>query len=223
MKNIWNEETIIQFVNQHPEIISRNTLEKASQSAYKAALRLNMLDELFGNRLKERYVCSPEKVLIFMKEHPEIETRTMLKKASEEIYNAAYRFNMMNDLFQPVERWNKDKISKFIEDNNIKNGKQLKKLSDSAYNLARRNNWLLYFFGEDVSYDNDYKGYCVYVYKIEQYHAIYVGLTSNPKQRDLQHLTPNQNGKYDSLGVFCKEHNINIPKMEIIIDKLSPS
>jgi hypothetical protein len=62
----------------------------------------------------------------------------------------------------------------------------------------------------------------VYIYKVEQYHAIYVGLTSNPLQRDRQHLTPNKNGKYDSLGNFCKEHNVPIPTMEIIKDKLSP-
>jgi hypothetical protein len=99
MRNIWNRESILEFIDQHPEIISRNTLEKASQSVYKAALRLNMLNELFGNRLKERNVWSPEKVLEYMKEHPEIKSRNMLKKASEEIYNAAYRFNLIDILF----------------------------------------------------------------------------------------------------------------------------
>lgn len=99
----------------------------------------------------------------------------------------------------------------------------MKKFSLSIYNSAKYFKLFKQLFGESDDNFNKLNGYCVYLYKIEELKAIYVGLTVQPLQRDLQHITPNSKGEYDSLGTYCKKNNVPIPKMEIVKDNLTPS
>jgi len=91
-------------------------------------------------------------------------------------------------------------------------------MSSSCYHYAYKMGILDDIFGK---IDEKFMGYCVYVYKIQETHTIYVSLTHSPQTRDMQHLTPNKYGKYDSLGEYCKNNNIPIPKMEIIKNMLT--
>lgn len=149
-----------------------------------------------------------------------------MKNSSEPIYNAAYRFKMMNMLFgdSGYKQYTKEEIVTIIQYNNIKNGAELKKFSESIYNAAKRFNLLKELFNENTdTIDHNFRGYCIYVYKVLSLHSIYVGLTINPIQRDHQHITPNSKGEYDTLGAYCKKHNVPIPKMEIVKDELTSS
>jgi len=103
MDKKWTYETITKLIEEHPEINSRSSLEKISQSAYKAALKMGIVDDLFGKPVKERYIWSKEKVINYVKQHPEIDSKTKLKNSNESAYNAAYRFHIMNELFESVK------------------------------------------------------------------------------------------------------------------------
>lgn len=89
--------------------------------------------------------------------------------------------------------------------------------SCGAYNVARKNGWL-----DEMTWltkKNVYKDPVDYVYK---YHfvnenAVYIGRTIYPELRDKQHRIREK----DTVNKFATEHNVEIPKMEIIEDKLT--
>jgi hypothetical protein len=89
---------------------------------------------------------------------------------------------------------------------------EFKKKSHRAYEAARMLSLLDEM--EWLNYKNVYRDKVDYVYKyfFKEQNAIYIGRTINPKLRDYQHNTY-QN---DSVYKFSKENNSKVPKMEII-------
>ena len=89
--------------------------------------------------------------------------------------------------------------------------------SYGAYNSSRKNGWLDEMIW--LTKKNVYKDRVDYVYK---YHfvnenAVYIGRTIYPELRDKQHRIREK----DTVNKFAKEHNVVIPKMEIIEEKLT--
>ena len=58
---------------------------------------------------------------------------------------------------------------------------------------------------------------CVYKYHFVNENAVYIGRSINPELRDKQHRIIEK----DTVNKFAKEYNVEIPKMEIIEDKLT--
>lgn len=72
------------------------------------------------------------------------------------------------------------------------------------------------FFIKKKLYNNmDDKIHCVYVYEIPQFKTCYVGRTVNLHNRNLSHrrMVKHKDGRImsDTLYIFCKDNNINIP------------
>ena len=89
--------------------------------------------------------------------------------------------------------------------------------SYGAYRVSKKNGWL-----DEMTWLNRKNIYkdpvdCVHKYHFVNENAVYIGRTIYPELRDKQHRTM---GK-DSVNRFAKEHNTEIPKMEIIEDKLT--
>ena len=59
--------------------------------------------------------------------------------------------------------------------------------------------------------------YCVYRYLFNDIKAVYIGLTCKPKQRDSMRRTDLR----DAVYLFASQHNIEIPKMEVLKKGLS--
>ena len=89
--------------------------------------------------------------------------------------------------------------------------------SCGAYKRSLKNDWL-----DEMTWltkKNVYKDLvdCVYKYHFVNENAVYIGRTMYPELRDKQHRIREK----DSVNKFAKEHNVEIPKMEIIEDKLT--
>lgn len=97
--------------------------------------------------------------------------------------------------------------------------KAFQKGSSSAYKAAKRNGWLGSFPWLFKANPYTTRMHVVYRYVFEEAHAIYIGLTMNAKRRDYEHRHPKGN-KESAVFRFYKEHNVCIPAMEIVKDKL---
>ena len=89
--------------------------------------------------------------------------------------------------------------------------------SYGAYRVSKKNGWL-----DEMTWLNRKNIYkdpvdCVYKYHFVNENAVYIGRTIYPELRDEQHRIR----KNDTVNKFAKEHNTEIPKMEIIEDKLT--
>lgn len=110
-----------------------------------------------------------------------------------------------------------------IKENTIEESKKYSsrtefcKKSHGAYTVAKNNGWLNEMTWLDRK--NVYKDPVdvVYKYHFVNENAIYIGRTIYPNDRDNQHRTRAN----DTVYKFAKEHNSEIPKMEIIEDKLT--
>ena len=54
--------------------------------------------------------------------------------------------------------------------------------------------------------------YCVYRYLFNDFKAVYIGLTCNPRQRD----SMRRSDPRDAVRLFASQHNIEIPRMEVL-------
>lgn len=137
----WTENVIREYLKNHPEVKSRGSFQKSSYSGYAAALRMGILDKLFGARLRERYIYTPQIVFDYVKEHPEIDSRKKLKESSEPMHSAAYRFKIMDELFGKSSRtrWTKENILKYLgEHQEITSRTEFSHASQSAYIAATK-------------------------------------------------------------------------------------
>jgi hypothetical protein len=110
-----------------------------------------------------------------------------------------------------------DKERTFEESKKYSSRMAFSKGSYGAYRVSKKNGWL-----DEMAWLNRKNIYkdpvdCVYKYHFVNENAVYIGRTIYPELRDKQHRTI---GK-DSVNRFAKEHNTEIPKMEIIEDKLT--
>ena len=89
--------------------------------------------------------------------------------------------------------------------------------SHGAYVVSKKNGWL-----DEMPWLNRRNVYkdpvdTVYKYHFVNENAVYIGRTIYPELRDKQHRVREN----DTVNKFAKKHNIEIPKMEIIEDKLT--
>ncbi len=110
-----------------------------------------------------------------------------------------------------------NKENTFKESKKYSSRTEFYKGSHGAYIVARNNGWL-----DEMTWLNRKNVYkdpvdVVYKYHFINENAIYVGRTIYPELRDKQHRTK----KNDSVYKFAEEHNVKIPEMEIIEDKLT--
>ena len=110
-----------------------------------------------------------------------------------------------------------NKENTFKESKKYSSRTEFCKKSHGAYTVAKNNGWLNEMTWLDRK--NVYKDPVdvVYKYHFVNENAMYIGRTIYPSDRDNQHRIREN----DTVYKFAKEHNIEIPKMEIIEDKLT--
>ena len=92
--NYWTEETIRQFVKDN-NIKTRKELETKSSSAYSAAWKLGILNDLFGEK---ELKWTEDSIKQFVKDN-NIKTRKELATKAMSAYNAARRLSILDKLF----------------------------------------------------------------------------------------------------------------------------
>ena len=95
-----------------------------------------------------------------------------------------------------------------------------RRFDNKVYYHAKLKNWINdYIWLENV--ESNLKTQTIYVYEFQNNFA-YVGLTCNIKARDWQHRYYNEKyHKNDSVFLFSKENNIEIPEIKILEDGLT--
>jgi hypothetical protein len=101
----WTPETIESYLEEHPEITTREQFHTVNPSAYKAACKHGIIDNLFKRQVRKPYTKS--EIRNYLKRHPEIETRYQFQKAKQPMFLAAYKFGMLDELFPMRMRPNK--------------------------------------------------------------------------------------------------------------------
>ena len=143
----WTRESIITFVKEHPEITSRKTLQNAAMGAYNAALQIDgLLYELFGEKKYKEW--TEENIRNYIKEHPEITSRSELRDKQKGAYDAARRFGILDELFKKKHKdWNEYTIRQFVKDNNIISKSQFQQIAKQGYEVAKQLNIIDDLFG----------------------------------------------------------------------------
>lgn len=113
--------------------------------------------------------------------------------------------------------WEEDKERTIEESKKYSSRVEFYKGSHGAYVVAKKNGWL-----DEMTWLNRKNVYkdpvdCVYKYHFVDENAVYIGRTIYPKLRDKQHRLREK----DTVNRFANEHNTEIPKMEVIEDKLT--
>ena len=139
----WTEKTIRQFVKDN-NIKTRKELATKSGSAYDAALKLGLLDDLFGEK---ELKWTEESIKQFVKDN-NIKTRSELQTKAKSAYAVALKFGLLDDLFGEKTQWTEESIRQFVKDNDIKTRNELRIKASSAYDAARRLGILNDLFGE---------------------------------------------------------------------------
>ena len=122
---------------------------------------------------------------------------------------------------EPIEPYNKkwNYETCFAEAKKYKTRSEFNKKRSGAYDVARRNGWLVdYTWMPDLT-ESDAKVDSVYCYVFDEQKAAYVGRTLMYRQhiRDIEH----GNYEKDAVYKFAHKHNCDIPKMQIIEEKLT--
>jgi len=170
-RNYWSKERIVELVEKY-HITKRSQLLKFKKdglcgvSAYSAAKKLGILDELFGKTNKPK-ICLPasywtdERIRKFVNDN-NITTRTQLSEFNKDgisgsgAYEVAKKLGILDELFGKRVIWTEDKIRKLVEENNITSRKQLetfrkdgiKGTGAGAYDAAKRLGILDELFGK---------------------------------------------------------------------------
>ena len=113
--------------------------------------------------------------------------------------------------------WEEDKERTIEESKKYSSRVEFSKGSYGAYRVSKKNGWL-----DEMTWLNRKNVYkdpvdCVYKYHFVDENAVYIGRTIYPELRDKQHRLREK----DTVNRFAKEHNTEIPKMEVIDDKLT--
>lgn len=158
-------------------------------------------------------------------------TRNDFNKNNHAAYNAAKRLSCLNELFINKKNngylttgsgssvWTTENITELAK--KYKTRGKLHKYNPSAYNHAHIRGILDLIFK-----DLPNKGYlvnhefsdlrCIYAYEIIELNTVYVGLTSDIKRRDRDHLFSEK----ECLYKLIKEKGVSFPKPKILEEKL---
>ena len=128
-----------------------------------------------------------------------------------------YTWLIVEPFVSPNKKWNYDTC--YAEAKKYKRRSAFGKGSKGAYNVACRNGWISdYTWMPDLTVDSA-KVDSVYCYIFEKQNAVYVGRTLMYRQhiRDIEHC----NEESDTVYKFAHKMHCDIPKMQIIEEKLT--
>lgn len=176
-RNYWSKERIVELVEKY-HITKRSQLLKFKKdglcgvSAYSAAKKLGILDELFGAKRKiiSASYWTEERIRKFINDN-NINSRSQLLKFKIDgisgaiIHKAAKQMGILDDLFGKKKHhliWTKERICLFVENNNITSRKQLYEYKENdicygrqAYDAAKRLDILDELFGKRIIWTED--------------------------------------------------------------------
>ena len=213
----WNYETCFDEAQKYS---SKPEFRQNSITAYCIARDKGWLSEYTW--LKEHKIYSYEECLIKAKE---FEYYNDFRFKAHPYYMVARKRDWLHEytwlIKEPVEPYNKKwkYDTCYAEAKKYKTRSAFNKGCNGAYDVARRNGWLVdYTWMPDLT-ESDAKVDSVYCYLFEEQNAAYVGRTLMYRQhiRDLEH------GNYENDAVyrFAHKHSCDIPKMIIIEENLT--
>lgn len=92
----YSEDEVREYVKNHPEIKRIIDLRNQSERLYQAGLKFKILDELFPNKYQREEIYSEDDIRKYLKEHPEINSRSKLLELNKEMYYRARHFRLLN-------------------------------------------------------------------------------------------------------------------------------
>lgn len=218
----WNiEENVTNLAKQCKNAAE---LESKSVSAYKSALKNGWLRKFtwFSRATPTGWWSVYERV---EDEARKYKNSKEFEKGSPGAFSSARKhkwlkkFTWFKPKCVPKGWWESlDHCRNFIIENNLKSRGDVYKANQTCCESIRKHNWwdLIPEISNHADIDGD-RIDCVYVYKFEEQHAIYVGRTLQPDVRHIQH----RNNKNDAVYKFFSENNLPCPEMEIIESNLT--
>jgi len=210
--------------NEAIKYSSRREFKEGCDSAYRSAIKNGWIDEY-------TWFTKPNKKWNYdtcMEESKKYSTRGEFALKSSGAYHVARENKWLDEYtwFLDGRDLRLERYGKWTKEACLEEAKKYKtkgefaKHNNSAYNSARKHNWI-----NDFSWLKDerldiVKGKIDLVYSYEFVHekAVYVGRTliKRCKERDKQHLF-----KLDSVSSFAKEKGIVVPEMKILESDLT--
>lgn len=205
--------------NEAIKYSSRREFKDGNDSAYRSAIKNGWIDEY-------TWFTKPNKKWVYqtcLEESKKYSTRGEFALGCSGAYHVARENNWLDEYVWlmdgkqfRLEKWGKwTKEACFEEAKKYRTRSEFAKKNNSAYNNARKYNWIDdYYWLKDERLDLiEGKIDLVYSYEFVQENAVYVGRTliKRRKERDKQHLFI-----IDSVSSFAKENSIAVPEMKIL-------
>ena len=165
--------------NEASKYSSKNEFKKNNRCAYQAALRKNIIDDLFENV----NITWDEELV--RNESLKYKTKNEFKHKCPGAYQYAIRHNLIDELYDNLyEYWTDESVEELAK--SCKTKKEFYQNS-GAYGYAIRHNLLKKFTW--LVCENDEIERCVYLYTDEENKVAYIGLTANKEERHKSHKT----------------------------------
>lgn len=212
----WTYETCYEEAKKFK---TRAEFYRKSPSAYQLAREEKWLDDYvwFVSKATPAHFWTYKKCYEAARKY---KTRDEFNKKDSKAYTAAYRNGWLDDYtwFEKKFAWTYESCLTIAKQ--FKTKREFELGHKGAYTAAVRHGWIKQFdwmvknrvniLSDNV--DN------VYMYYFEDYNAIYVGRTINIIRRDREHIFNTNN---DVVARFAVEHNITVPAMVILEEKLT--
>lgn len=215
---------------------TRTEFQKGCISAAKAAKRHGWDKEFFGDTVFKPagYWDIKENCL---EEAKKYKTRTEFRDKNQPAYKSTRENKWLDECtwflseFEARSKGGYGKRRKHTEQDCYEAAKRFTCKSDfmkyarPEYKAAKRYGWYdtYTWFVTPKPQKHEQADYVVYVYKIEETHSVYVGLTDNIQIRHRAHKNGKSNHgvrEYDRLKKHCVEHGIEVPMPTIVMDEL---
>lgn len=215
----WTKEMVFEESRKYS---SRNEFNKKNVSAYQVANKNNWLCEMVWLKTLKKKWDKKE----ILEESKKYSSRGEYQKENSIQYQYALKHKWLDDMvwlqnkIKPKGFWKED-ANIIAESKKYTTKSEFIKQSRHVYDLARKRG-LLKNMTWLYSKDNGVR-YFVYCYIDEENYVVYVGLTSNIKDRHQQHSSGTYKGKKSKSSVFEYFTNIgkNIPKPIILLYNLT--
>jgi predicted GIY-YIG superfamily endonuclease len=168
---------------------TRKAFELASPGAYRAALRLGIIDAVSKHMIRSRVPKGYWNERVIQATAGKYKTRVAFKKRSPAAYAAAHKYGVMDLVcshMKPLRRpdWTPDQIAE--EAKKYSSRSEFEKRSRGGYKAAHRRNLLDAVCGHMRHKGHRFKR-AIYVYEFSD-NSVYVGLTYDYERRHRQHM-----------------------------------
>lgn len=204
----WTLERIQEIANKYK---TRGEMSSEEPTAYDAALRLMVLDQIFSNHDNNGFVTKPrgfwtlDQLKIEAKKYS---TRREMYKKYTKAYQQAEKQGFLDEIFSQHENegrlyhkrkhWTEDRL--IDEAAKYKTRGEMAKKSSAGYDAATRSHLLDQIFcdHENNGYEMTGHYYKRAIYRIftETAKVIYIGLSCNPNDRYTSHTNSNRTAKH---------------------------